>query len=253
MHFAIIEFLYDLFAWFLYSLLIYRHLIPTKECTSFIAVYFVNIISIFITFIFYSDVFVRQFIFLIPVIFVSKYFYEDQIQWRIVVIFLSTLICLFPETLFKMVSYNVYHMSFVELISKYNGMVLVLSCMVFVSYKAMDYFFSCLHRMEVEEENRIMLIMVLSVIVFAIIPVSFYLGNKNIIYLILFIGCGLLLDFLLIEYIRKYATARQVHKIQDILSSSKIEETSNQELYELRHDIAGYVNALKILEKEKRK
>ena len=253
MHVGVIEFFYDLFAWFLYSLLIYRHLIPKKECTSFIAVYFVNIISIFITFIFYSDVFVRQFIFLIPVIFVSKYFYEDQIQWRLVVIFLSTLICLLPETFFKMISYNIFHMSSVQLISNYNGMVFVLSSMVFAAYKAIDYFFECLYRMKVEEENKIMLIMVLSVIVFAVIPVSFYLGNKSILYLILFIGCGLLLDFLLIEYVRKYADARQMNKVQAQLNSNNKEDLESQELYELRHDIAGYINALKILEKEKRK
>lgn len=212
-------------------------------------------ISVFVTFWIQADVLLRFLIFLIPIIVISKYFYSEQIQWRATVIFLGTLMVIVPEAILDAFLFYGFNLEPVLVLQENHWVRWILFILIALSYFFMDWFLEKLYRVDVREENKAMFTFVLSVLVFAYIPLAYILGKVKIIYFILFFILSFPLDYLLIKYIVKYAEYKEVKNVQAVIESAEtdLKKSENVELYELRHDIGNYINALKIMEERKKK
>ena len=247
-----IQFIYNMYIWFFYSLLLHRHLVPKKGDAGFIVIYASCILLTIATNLIRPDVLLRFLIFLIPIIVLSKFFYSEQIQWRVTVICLGTLMIILPEAILDVILFYSMDLDPVFVLDNNSHIRWILFILIAISYFLIDRVLGKLYRIEVKEVNKFMLLVILSVLVFAYIPSTYILGKVSTIYFTLFFILGFPLDYLLISYMVKYTESKEVENVQSAMGFD-FKKEENVELYELRHDIANYMNALKIMEVRKKK
>lgn len=230
-------------------MLVHKKLVPKYGIAGAVIMYIWIVIVSILSMTMYVSKITQQIMYIVPIFIIASFFYFERTAWRTVVVFLAQAMLIIPELLVESILYFAYNQDPFIILRQYPLYVFVIVFLIHLNYHFLSDFLSQIHSRNVMHEGKIAMITVLSVIVIALTPLTYFFENLNDFVIGMSFFLGIVLDIILLNFIFEFTRYQQMEKIQTLVENSK--ELKDDDLYALRHDIANYTNALKILQKQK--
>ena len=245
--------LYNFFLWVLYTVLLHEKLAPKYGKVGLYLMIVWDFIASAIGMYYGFNKILQQTILLIPLFIMVSFLYFERIQWRMVVMSLGCILYMIPELLVESVIYFIYEENPFQYIRQNPIHVLSVYILAIVVFFFLRNILDKIYKSRVTQKGKVAIIMTLSVILIAFMPITYFFDHVHPYVLYSFLVLGIVLDVVLIVYILRYIQIRKLEHIQhDIQKDNRMDQAEeNEQLRELRHDISNYMNALKILQKQK--
>ena len=242
---------YNMYLWIYFVLLVHKKLISKHGIAGAIAMYLWSTIISVISMTCHCSKFFQQLLYVGPIFIIASIFYYDRIQWKTIVIFLAQAMLIIPELLVESVLYFIYGVDPFVVLRQHPLYLIFIFLLVHVNYCFLKRFLEKIRQFRAMSVTKAAIVAVLSVTVVALMPLTYFFENVNLIIICLSFVFGIALDVMLLSFIFEFTRYRQVEKIQTLVQWDSKNDEKDDDLYELRHDIGNYTNALKILQKQK--
>lgn len=244
---------YNFILWMLYIFLLHDKLVPKYGKVGLFLMLLWNVFASVYTICFGVNRLFQQIVFMIPIFIIVSVMYFERIQWRMVVMSLGATLYLIPELLVQTIVYFIYGENPARFIRKHTIYILIIFSLSIIVYLFLKNILDKIYKSRVTQKGKVAIIMTLSVILVALMPITYFFENDYPIVIYSFLILGIVLDVVLFAYIHRYIQIRELEQIsRNIQKDNRIDQSAeNEQLHELRHDITNYMNALKILQKQK--
>ena len=242
--------LYNFIFWLLYVFLLHEFLSSKYGRVSLGVMVVWDLLASILSMYFHLNKIVQELLFLFPLFILVSCMYFERIQWRMVVMSLGMTLYLVPELFVQSLLYFASGNNPFQMLHQNPLYVLVIFILSFGFYLFLKDVLHKIYKSRVTQKGKVAIIMTLSVVLIALMPIAYFFDNISPFFLFGFCISGVILDVVLLEYIVRFIQICQVEWVQSSTQDEILEDKTEQ-LHELRHDIANYMNALKILQKQK--